>query len=282
LANVCRIAALVLIGEYYSPQLALGGFHSQAGAFAFAAIGLTLVAVARRSKWFSKTADTHGSASPAAPYVMPLIGLLAAAMVTRAVTQGFDGLYPMRVASVAAILWYYHGHLLSRPVHSSQPLAPSRAEAAYVAFVGVLVFVLWIALEPLAGDLAGTQQSHADPSKVPPIWAAIWLPFRIIGCVVTVPIAEELAFRGYLLRRLAHADFAHSSYQQVTWFAVVASSAAFGLLHGRWLAGTLAGILYAHAANRGGHVSHAIVAHGITNLLITVYVCSTGQWSQWG
>ena len=35
----------------------------------------------------------------------------------------------------------------------------------------------------------------------------VWLIFRLVGSVVTVPVAEELAFRGYLTRRAIAADF---------------------------------------------------------------------------
>ena len=38
-------------------------------------------------------------------------------------------------------------------------------------------------------------------------WATAWLIFRIVGAAVTVPLAEQLAFRGYLLRRLQSADW---------------------------------------------------------------------------
>ena len=44
----------------------------------------------------------------------------------------------------------------------------------------------------------------------------------------------------------------------------VISSVAFGVLHGRWLAGILAGMLYALAQYRRGEISDAIVAHAVT------------------
>ena len=53
LANAVRIAALILIGTWFSPAVALGGFHSQAGWLAFNVVALGLVAVAGRSPFFS-------------------------------------------------------------------------------------------------------------------------------------------------------------------------------------------------------------------------------------
>jgi CAAX prenyl protease-like protein len=59
------------------------------------------------------------------------------------------------------------------------------------------------------------------------------------------------------------------------------SSIAFGVLHGRWVAGILAGMIYAAAQYRRGEVSDAIVAHAVTNGLLAVWVLAFGQWSFW-
>src|SRR5208337_3503505 len=74
--------------------------------------------------------------------------------------------------------------------------------------VGLLVFAIWIAAErllfPHATSLAMPMALtiSSEPVRV------AWILFRVIGAVVTVPVAEEPAFRGYLLHRLASADFA--------------------------------------------------------------------------
>ena len=105
---------------------------------------------------------------------------------------------------------------------------------------------------------------------------------RVLGFVVVVPVIEELAFRGYLLRRLTHADFLSVSLRQFNWFAFLASSVLFGCLHGeRWIAGTLAGMAYALAAYRRGRLGDAIAAHATTNALLAIYVLATGTWSLW-
>jgi membrane protease YdiL (CAAX protease family) len=53
------------------------------------------------------------------------------------------------------------------------------------------------------------------------------------------------------------------------------------LLHGRWLAGTLAGMVYALALYRRGKLVDPVLAHAITNALIAGYVLTTGTWSLW-
>ena len=60
------------------------------------------------------------------------------------------------------------------------------------------------------------------------------------------------------------------------------SSLAFGILHGeRWLAGTLAGIVYAGVYLRRGSIGDATAAHATTNALIAAAVLGAGQWHLW-
>lgn len=57
---------------------------------------------------------------------------------------------------------------------------------------------LWL----LLGD-AEIDRIQADAlAGASPWWAVAWLVFRFLGAAVTVPIVEELAFRGCLLRLL--------------------------------------------------------------------------------
>ena len=117
----------------------------------------------------------------------------------------------------------------------------------------------------------------------PSAWArTAWLAFRILGAVITVPIAEELAFRGFLLRRLVSADFESVSWRLFAWAPFLISSIGFGLLHGnRWLAGAIAGMIYAFAMLRRGRIGEAVAAHAVTNALLAIYVLVSGNWQLW-
>jgi CAAX prenyl protease-like protein len=115
-----------------------------------------------------------------------------------------------------------------------------------------------------------------------PLWLAVaWISFRVIGSVLIASIAEELAFRGYLVRKLVAKDFESVPPGHFTWFSFIASSVLFGLLHQRLLAGTLAGAGFALALYRRGYLSDAVLAHMTSNALIAVAVLYTGYWSLW-
>jgi CAAX prenyl protease-like protein len=109
----------------------------------------------------------------------------------------------------------------------------------------------------------------------------LWIVFRFLGTVVTVPLAEELLFRGYLLTRLARCEVTLEGRIAFSWVALIVSSILFGLLHSAWLAGIVAGLIYGWVRYRGDSIKDAVIAHAFTNLLLSVYVLSTGSWSLW-
>jgi CAAX prenyl protease-like protein len=105
---------------------------------------------------------------------------------------------------------------------------------------------------------------------------------RTAGYVVAVPLAEELAFRGFLRRWIVRHDFDRVPMGTFTWGSFIASSLLFGALHGSfWLAGTLAGMSFALAVYRRGTLVDAVQAHATTNGLLALYAFTTGQWHLW-
>ena len=200
-----------------------------------------------------------------------ILAILAAAMISRATSATFEWMYPLRFFAAAGVLLFYRRKYASIDWRFGW--------AAPVA--GGLVFAFWIALDRYAGPDVH-RSMPLGLILVPSATRITWLVFRTLAAVITVPIAEELAFRGFLLRRLISADFESVSLQRWSFLAVAGSSIAFGLLHGdRWIAGTIAGLLYAGAQKWRGRLGDAVVAHAITNALIAVWVLSGGDWSLW-
>lgn len=273
LANAARITALILVGTWWSPSVALGGFHSQAGWLAFNAVAVGLVIASRRARLF-RTMDSASeetrSASPTAAYLMPLLVLVATQMIATALTDGFDYLLPLKVVAVAATLWIYR-----------RQYGELRTAVSWEAFaLGGVGFVVWVALARLQPAVQASPLP-AHLSGLPAGWAVAWLTFRVVSSVVLVPLAEELAFRGYALRRLIAADFLNVSPRRFTLLSFTVSSLLFGALHGYWLAGTICGMLFALAVHRRGRLLDAVVAHAVANALIAACVLLGGAWYLW-
>jgi exosortase E/protease (VPEID-CTERM system) len=273
--NAVRIAALVVVGTCVSGAVAMGGFHSQAGWLGFNVIGLGMIAVASQSPFVvdhgvRRTAARAHSGSSA--YLAPLLTLVALGMVGAALTTGFDWFYPMRVLTAGGVLWHYRRGYNEVRGSVSVPAIT----------VGIAAFVVWMVLEPMAPAISGTA---GDPgvglAALPKVWTIVWVVFRVVGSVVVVPLAEELAFRGYLTRRLIAADYQSLPVGTFSWPSFLISSALFGMLHGRWLAGMVTGLLYALALYRRRRLVDPILAHAITNALIAMTVLAAGHWSLW-
>ncbi|QEH31772.1 Transmembrane exosortase (Exosortase_EpsH) [Aquisphaera giovannonii] len=275
LANVGRIATLIVIGSLGHEGLALGGFHSVAGWLAFTAVGLGIVVVARSSPYFSRDADLArlpARESPTEPYLLPIMAILVVAMASRGLVAGFDVLYPLRVVAGGAMLLAY------RPRDAR--LRPSASWQAFA--LGGAAFVAWMALESLGrGGPPPEALARVTPPPMSPALLAGWLAFRVLGSALVVPVAEELAFRGYLTRRLIAPDYWNIPVGTYSHSSFVISSALFGMLHDRWAAGVAAGMIYAAALYRRGELSDAVAAHATTNAMIAAAVLITGDWSLW-
>jgi len=276
IANALRIWLLILIGVAGAPNVAINGFHSQAGWIAFNAVALGFVVFSRRVAWVTGHAPAtapleRGTSNSAAPYLMPFVVLMAVGMLATAASSGFELLYPLRVVAVLITVWCFRATLLKLDWRCGW----------FSALAGIAVFLLWLGLDRMSGP---SSDSGIGPglAALPMSGRLAWLAFRTIGAILTVPIAEELAFRGFLIRRVISADFHSLDPRRWTWLSILVSSLAFGVLHsGRWLAGSVAGLIYAWAFLRRGRIGDAVFAHALTNALLAVWVLSGSRWYLW-
>jgi exosortase E/protease (VPEID-CTERM system) len=273
LANAVRIAMLIAIGASYSPEVALRGFHAQAGWIAFTLIAIGAIALSNRMQFFTASKPEFSVVRTdkplAAALLVPLLALMAASMLTSASTGGFDVLYPLRVVAIALVLCYFR--------RSYKGLGWQWTWQAPA--IGIAVFVIWILLEPnVDSSKTALSQGLAELTNGT---AVAWLVFRVLGSVIAIPLVEELAFRGYLIRKLIAKDFENVPLGQFSWFSFVLTSVLFGLLHDRWIAGTLAGMGYALALYHRRQLGDAVIAHMTTNALIAIFVLTQARWSLW-
>jgi exosortase E/protease (VPEID-CTERM system) len=272
LLNAFRITALILIGNTGARDIAAGGFHSQAGWIAFNSVAFGSSIAARRWRWISARAPSlpaEETATPTTVFLAPFLAILAAGMISRASSGAFEWLYPIRVFAALAVLWHF------RRSYSQLDWRISWAAPA----VGFAVFMLWVAVDRMwSGTL--TMPMALAGATAPLRYS--WIGMRIVGAVLAVPVAEELAFRGFALRRFVNADFESVGFKSTGWVAVLGSSILFGLMHGnRWLLATVAGSLYALLIRRTGRMGDAVATHALTNGLIAGYVLMFDQWQLW-
>ena len=272
--NSVRIAGLILLGNAGAEQIAAGGFHSQAGWIIFNLVALGFTMASGSLPWLSKTGGhepTSGTVeNPTAAWLVPFIVILAAGMISRSLTGNFEWLYPLRLLSAAVAIVFFWRRYASFDWHIDW----------FGPVTGVIVFVMWIGLDRFISP--GSDAMPAALATALPLTRNAWLASRVLAAVVTVPLAEELAFRGFLYRRLISADFESVSLRRFSWVALLISSVLFGMLHGsRWFAGAVAGALYALVLIRRGRIGDAVAAHATTNALIAADVLVFHHWNLW-
>ena len=274
--NAVRLTALVWIGNAGAQKIAAGGFHSQAGWISFNAVAFGLSVVARRSPWFStRTQPVEHSRSAedaTGAFLIPFLAILGVGMLARAASAGFETLYPLRLLAAGVALWIFR--------RSYRNCDWRFGWAAPLA--GIVVFVLWFGLDRVFGPASSSSQIPTALDAMSAPGRIFWLSARVIAASITVPVAEELAFRGYLMRRLVAADFESVDPRRFTWFSLAVSSIVFGVMHGSsWLAGSAAGLIYGWLYTRSGRIGDPVIAHATTNLLLAVCVLAFRQWQFW-
>jgi CAAX prenyl protease-like protein len=144
---------------------------------------------------------------------------------------------------------------------------------------GIGVFVIWLAAARL---LLAPHGIPAPLAAMSGFSRAAWIASRALTSVLVIPIVEELAYRGYLMRRLVSADFEAVSFQSVGMTPLIVSAVAFGAVHGSlWLPGIVAGGAYGLVAMRTGRMGESVAAHAVTNALLAACVLAGGAWRLW-
>lgn len=269
LLNVLRLAILSLLAAYVSPDMAMKGFHSQAGWLTFLATSCGLMLPATRLPFFSTTStrpyDRDASDRVMAAFLAPFMALMATHIVIATTAPFGVWLLPLKPLAVLVCLWHFRVEY-RRVIQSLDWVAVA---------VGIAIGIVWSATEP-AGPLSdGFKSLSAQPSWV----FGTYLVAAIVGSIVLVPVAEELAFRGVLFRWLVSRDFHTVRFDHRSLSALTISAVMFGFLHERWLAGVIAGILFTLIMWRRGRLSDAIVCHVAANGTVIAWALVFAQWS---
>lgn len=165
------------------------------------------------------------------------------------------------------------------------------------------VSILWGVAAGLAGCLLWCLLllPFIDP-EVGESWSTKGFLLRLFAATLLVPLFEEIAIRGYVLRVALQWDRARKrrvaapliealdestlfDVKNGDWtpYAVLISSIAFTLGHNpvEWVAAFGYSLLMSWLWIMRGDLISCIVAHATTNLVLAVFVFVTGKWGFW-
>ena len=163
--------------------------------------------------------------------------------------------------------------------------------------VGVVGVVVWIALCQLQLEarlltllrldwlVDVGERSAFNPLEylaANPAWAYGFLAIRFLGLALVVPVIEEFFLRGFLMRMMTSVNWWKKPFGQVDTAAIVAGTVVPMLMHPGEL---LAAMVWFSAVTwlmiRTRNIWDCVAAHLVTNLLLGIYVVTTGQWELW-
>ncbi len=162
--------------------------------------------------------------------------------------------------------------------------------------VGIVGAVLWISINKgqqfISADLLkdwglGSLTKLGARSGFNPLhelrdnpgWAWQFLAIRFFGLVIIVPIIEEFFLRGFLMRYFIEYDWWKVPFATMTPLAILVGIGVPMLMHPQELIAAFVWFsmvtwLMFHTRN----IWDCVVAHGVTNLLMGLWVVYSGDW----
>jgi CAAX prenyl protease-like protein len=211
-------------------------------------------------------------------YVAPFLVYVGFMAVDAAIHLPVEWYYPARILAVLLTIG-----LVSRPVLRFRVASPLASIG-----IGIAVFLVWIGPDVLWGyrhhwlfsnSITGTAASSIAPAIRQNVMLIV---FRVASSVVLVPVLEELFWRGWLMRWLIDTDFLNvplGKYAPAAFWIVVV---LFASEHGPyWEVGLAAGIVYNWWIVRTRNLADCMLAHAVTNGLLSFYVLKMDQWQYW-
>ena len=112
-----------------------------------------------------------------------------------------------------------------------------------------------------------------------PMWAYVFLAIRFVGLALVVPVIEEFFLRGFMMRYVVHEHWWQVPFGSVNRMAVIAGTAIPMMMHpGELLAAFVWFSMVTWLMVRTKNIWNCVVAHGVTNLLLGIYVVWFDQW----
>jgi len=110
-----------------------------------------------------------------------------------------------------------------------------------------------------------------------------WLNFTIhmIGSSLVIPIIEEFFYRSFIYRWMQGSPFYKIKIQKIHWPLLIIVSLFFSISHIEWGAAIICGLAFGVLYLKTQDIWSAIIAHGVTNFLLGLYVIRFDAYQFW-
>jgi CAAX prenyl protease-like protein len=217
-------------------------------------------------------------------YVAPFALYLTLSVAAGETGQSYPAAYCGAVLIVAAATWWL--------IRGRGILQPHRRLLVPIA-VGLVGIALWIGLSALQIEqaisanwpdwLRPQPRAGYDPftALASPTLAWGFVAVRLLGLVVLVPVAEELFWRGFLLRWIESPEWQDVPLGRFGVRSFVAVTVLFAVAHPEWLAAAVYCVLLNGLLYWKKDLWSCVVAHAVSNLALAAYILTTESWWLW-
>lgn len=212
------------------------------------------------------------------PYTAPFLLFLAlTTLESQLPLSVFPLAYAVKIALVGGLLIFLRG--------SFPEARPGGGGWAIATALGIILCLLWVWVDHYTPHFKflGTRVGY-NPSREIGTVAGLWffLAVRFLGLVVVVPFAEELFYRGFLLRFVTDTDdFQRVPVGTFSAVALLFNVVLFAMSHPEWLAAGIFALAMCLLLRFTKNLFACVLSHGVTNLLLGVYILHTAQWQYW-
>lgn len=188
----------------------------------------------------------------------------------------------LRFVLPLAAAWMY-----SRPALKGRPSKPFLS-----ILLGLAVFAIWVGPDVVApawrqsilfnNGIVGHPAGNTPPAAKNDLY---FLFIRVVVSVISVPILEELFWRGWLMRWLIGGqdkDFRNIPLGTYAAGAFWITALLFASEHGSfWDVGLVTGVIFNWWMIRTKNLWDLILTHAVTNAALAAYVIYCNQWQYW-
>jgi CAAX prenyl protease-like protein len=210
------------------------------------------------------------------------------AAADRAEYRQYPVRYALKIGLTLAAMWLVRGGYRTFPwqVHPSAIVVGTVGAAAWIGLCR-------LNLEPVLLGPFGLADYFRELGQRPafnpltelrdsPAWAYVFLAIRFVGLALVVPVIEEFFLRGFVMRVAVHDQWDKVPFGTPTRAALIAGTLVPMLMHpSELLAACVWFSLISWLMVRTRNIWDCVVAHGVTNLLMGLYVVAVGTPEAW-
>lgn len=208
-------------------------------------------------------------------YVVPMALFMALTYLEGYAPQYYVWLYAVKALVVTAALLYFRS--------AWRDITPNARVLVPAIAVGLLVFAEWVWLDKLIPYPHLGKRTAFDPyaNISDPATRSFFIAIRFYGLALMVPVMEELFWRSFALRIATSQNWQMVRVASFSWSAFCIVAAVFGVAHPEWLVAILCACAYALLLRWTKSLFACVVAHGVTNLALGIYVLISHDWVYW-